>query len=395
MARNLLSIRYNPQERPLFPPAHWRDFVTRKSDPEGIETERLLLQSITQMVSRDEGPLLISLSSGIDSTLCLALTRRAFPKEKIIAICGVFEGSYDESERARKIADTFEADFRLVNMDSVFASLPELVHISRRPKWNTYQHLVTREAKKFGTQLITGDGADEVFGGYTFRYNKFLTLSRPKDNWKIKVLNYLECHNRDWVPDQGSMFGSSIKFDWDVVYDYFRPHFTGKIEPLKQVMLADYNGKLLFDFVPAGQAISEYYGVKSIPIFLDEAVRKHGLSLPLEEKYDSANRKGKVVLRKIAKRFGIEHIEEKRGFSPSLLFDWQEKGKGVSAKYLLDKESYIYRKRIINFNWVLRSIERVDNDGDIRYLNRLISILALEIYCRIFITREMTGSERL
>jgi asparagine synthase (glutamine-hydrolysing) len=318
-----------------------------------------------------------------------------FPHDKIVAICGVFEGSYDESERARKIADSFGADFKLVNMDSVFASLPELVLISKRPKWNTYQHVVAKEARNHGNLLITGDGADEVFGGYTFRYSKFLTLSRPKDNWKIKVLNYLECHNRDWVPDQGSMFGSSIKFSWDVVYNYFRPYFTAKIEPLKQVMLADYNGKLLFDFIPAGRAISEYYGIKSIAMFLDERVRRHGMGLPIEEKYDPVNRKGKVILRKIAKRMGIDHIEEKRGFSPSLLFDWQERGKEASSHYLLDKQSYIYRKKIINFNWVLRSIERVDNDGDIRYLNRLISILALEVYCRIFITREMSGSDRL
>jgi asparagine synthase (glutamine-hydrolysing) len=395
MVRNLLSIRYNPEEKALITPAHWRDFLSKFSDPDGSETERLLKRSIAQSLSEKKGPFLVSLSSGIDSTLCLALTRKVFPHEKIIAICGVFEGSYDESERARKIADTFEADFRLVKMDSVFASLPELVHISKRPKWNTYQHLVTREAQRFGGPLITGDGADEVFGGYTFRYNKFLTLSRPKDNWRIKVLNYLECHNRDWVSDQGSMFGSSIKFDWEVIYNYFRSHFTNKIEPLKQVMLADFNGKLLFDFVPAGRAISDYYGIQSVPIFLNDRVRTLGLALPLEEKYDPVTRKGKMILRKIAKRCGIDHIEEKRGFSPSLLFDWQERGKAASARYLLDKNSYIYRKRIINFNWVLRSIEKVDNDGDIRYLNRLISILALEVYCRIFITGEMTGSDRM
>jgi asparagine synthase (glutamine-hydrolysing) len=395
MARNLLSIRYNPEEDPLITPAHSCDFLTRSSDPEGIETERLLKQSISQSLSQKKGPFLISLSSGIDSTLCLALTRKVFPRDKIIAICGVFEGSFDESERARKIAETFEADFRVVNMDSVFASLPELVHISRRPKWNTYQHLVTKEAQKFGGLLITGDGADEIFGGYTFRYNKFLTLSRPKDNWRIKVINYLECHNRDWVPDQGSMFGSSIKFDWELIYNYFRSHFTSKLEPLKQVMLADFNGKLLFDFIPAGKAISDYYDVQSIPVFLDERVRTHGFALPLDEKYDNVSRKGKVILRNIAKRIGIEHIEEKRGFSPSLLFDWQERGKEASRQYLLDKGSYIYKKKIINFNWVLRSMEKVDNDGDIRYLNRLISILALEIYCRIFVTHEMIGSDRL
>jgi asparagine synthase (glutamine-hydrolysing) len=160
-------------------------------------------------------------------------------------------------------------------------------------------------------------------------------------------------------------------------------------------MLADFNGKLLFDFIPAGKAISEHYGVETIPVFLDDSVRSYGLGLPMDQKYDVSSRKGKIVLRKIARRTGIFHIEEKRGFSPSLLFDWQGRGRNVSAKFLLDRNSYVYKKRIIDFNWVLRSIERVDNDGDIRYLNRLISILALEIFCRIFITCEMDGTERL
>lgn len=395
MARNILTIRYDPEERPGIPPARWTDFMEGASDAEGLETERLLRESISRSLDQRKRPFLVSLSSGIDSTLCLALTRKVFPSERIIAICGVFEGSYDESEKAQKIADAFGAEFRLVNMDSVFVSLPELVSISKRPKWNTYQHLVTKEAKKFGDVLITGDGADEVFGGYTFRYNKFLTLSRPKDNWRIKLLNYLECHNRDWVPDQGSMFGSAIKFDWEMIYKYFRPYFTNRLQPLQQVMLADFNGKLLFDFMPAGKAISDFYGVASVPIFLDPDVRKRGLALPLAEKYDVPSKSGKVILRRIARRLGIAHIEEKRGFSPSLLFDWQSRGRDASSRYLLDKDSYIYRKRISNFNWVLRSFERVDNDGDVRYLNRLISLLALEIYCRIFVTGEMTGSERL
>ena len=61
----------------------------------------------------------------------------------------------------------------------------------------------------------------------------------------------------------------------------------------------------------------------------------------------------------------------------------------------MKKNSYIFKKKLVNFNWVLRAFERVENDGDIRYLNRMISILALEIWYRIFITKEMKPSQRL
>ena len=52
-------------------------------------------------------------------------------------------------------------------------------------------------------------------------------------------------------------------------------------------------------------------------------------------------------------------------------------------------------QKIINHNWVIRSFEKVENDGDIRYLNRLISILALEIWYRLFITKEISSSKKL
>ena len=92
-------------------------------------------------------------------------------------------------------------------MPSIYQTMPKLISITKKPRWNTYTHIIAQEAKKFSNMYIAGDGADEVFGGYTFRYNKFLNLYKPKSNWKNKIKNYLECHNRDWVPNQKTLFG--------------------------------------------------------------------------------------------------------------------------------------------------------------------------------------------
>jgi len=160
-------------------------------------------------------------------------------------------------------------------------------------------------------------------------------------------------------------------------------------------MLADFNDKLLYDFIPAGKTIYDSYNINHIPLFLEQKLVKFALSLPLNQKYDSKKHKGKLVLRKISKRLQVFHIDEKRGFSPNLLFDWKDKGRKICQNYLLEKDSYVYVNKLINHNWVIRAFERVDNDGDIRYLNRLISILALEIWYRIFMTKEMKGTKKL
>jgi len=270
--RNILSIRYNPLNSTLSQQKKWQDFVSKKTDPMGIITEKKLKKSAIKLLSFSDEPVSISLSSGIDSTLSIGIIRNVFPKRKIIAICGIFEGGYDESKAAQKIAEKFDADFHTVIMDSMFTNIPEIISITKKPKWNTYNHIIAKKATKFSKVLVTGDGADEIFAGYTFRYKKFLNLLRPKDNWKIKTKNYLECHNRDWVPDQEYLFGSAIKFNWEEIYEYFKKYFSNPLSPLQQVLLADFNGKLIHDFIPTGKSIYSYYKLQGVSMFLDSEV---------------------------------------------------------------------------------------------------------------------------
>jgi asparagine synthase (glutamine-hydrolysing) len=390
-----LTIRYFPKEKSIITPITAKNFQDKYSDPNGIKTEKILKEIIKKTLTNQSGSCVISLSGGIDSTLCLGLVRNVFPKKKITGICAIFENAFDESKAAKKVADKFDADFKIVKIKSIFENLPEIVYISKKPMWNRYHHYVAKEGKKYGDLFISGDGADELFGGYTFRYNKFLMLSQKKYDWKSKVKNYLECHNRDWVPDQKEIFGKSIKFDWKKIHQHFKLYFSNNLQPIKQVMLADYNGKLLYDFIPAGQTISKHYKLEKFPIFLNPRLTKFALGLPISQKYDENSNKGKLILRRISKRMGVEHIDEKRGFSPDLLIDWQKKGKKITESFLLDRESYIYKKNIINPSWIRKAIDIVTDDGDIRYLNRLISILALEVWYRIFVTKQLDPLSKL
>ena len=392
--RNILTVRYDPSKKSnnIVTP---ENFTNEISDINGTKIEKLLTTSIKDFFGNSENHIAISISGGIDSTLALGLIRKSFPDKKIIALCGIFEDGFDESIRAKEIAKKFDADFYPIKMPSLFTFMPEIISITRKPKWNTYIHIIAKNAKKYTDNFVTGDGADEVFGGYTFRYDKFLNLSRSKDTWISKTKNYLECHNRDWVPDQHKMFGKSIKFNWNDIYQYFKPSFKNNLSPLNQIMLADFNGKLTYDFIPLGDTIAQRYDLKSFSPFLNNKVIRHGLKLPASQKYDSKTKKGKLVLRKISKRLGINHIDEKRGFSPGILFDWKKNGKKICNSYIVQKDSNIFQQKLIDYDWVLDAIEKVENDGDVRYLNRLISILSLEIWYRVFVLKEMKVSKKL
>ena len=392
--RNILTIRYDPQKssNQYISP---KNFLPRTNDPTGKKTEKLLINSIRDFFNSNTKSITISISGGIDSTLALGLIRKSLPDAKITALCGIFEDGFDESTTAKQVAKKFDANFYPIKMSSIFTSMPEIISITKKPKWNTYIHLIAKNAKKFSDNFVTGDGADEVFGGYTFRYSKFLNLLNSNDTWITKTKNYLECHNRDWVPDQNLMFGKSIKFNWNQIYDYFKSYFNNNLSPINQVMLADYNGKLVNDFIPLGNTIAKHYGLNTFSPFQNRDIISLGLKLPLSQKYDVQSKKGKLVLRKISKRLGINHIDDKRGFSPSLFFDWKKNGRKICNYYIMQKDSNVFREKLINFNWVLEAIEKIEDDGDIRYLNRIISILALEIWFRIFILKEMEPTKKL
>ena len=79
--RNILTIRYDITEKTVNKPATTLDFKRSFNDQGGYMTEKLLNNSFRKI--REYDKFSISLSGGIDSSLCLALLRNNFPKVKI------------------------------------------------------------------------------------------------------------------------------------------------------------------------------------------------------------------------------------------------------------------------------------------------------------------------
>ena len=97
LIQNYLTFRYNPVKTSIIPFATTKNFNERNSDSNGIIVQSLLENVVKNQFENYDKPIIISLSGGIDSTLCSAILRKVFPKKKIIGICAVFENGYDES----------------------------------------------------------------------------------------------------------------------------------------------------------------------------------------------------------------------------------------------------------------------------------------------------------
>ena len=82
---------------------------------------------------------------------------------------------------------------------------------------------------------------------------------------------------------------------------------------------------------------------------------------------------------------------QKQGFSVNTSNLWNSYGKKIFLHYF-DK-SRLIEDKIINSDWIEKYISK--NNLDARYINKFLGILALEIWYRLLITKEMSENEKL
>jgi asparagine synthase (glutamine-hydrolysing) len=130
-----------------------------------------LVESATRRRLIADVPLGALLSGGIDSSVVVALMARLSPEPvHTFAIGFPDDASYDERDHARTVADhlgTRHLEFA-VEMDAV-ALLDRLLWHHDQPFADSSAiptHIVARLAREQVKVVLTGDGGDEVFGGY-------------------------------------------------------------------------------------------------------------------------------------------------------------------------------------------------------------------------------------
>ena len=150
------------------------DFIsTNENEETNPETSELFEQLFDDVISQQlnaDVPIATFLSSGVDSTLVTSFAKKN--KNDITAFTfGVNQEQLNEAPAAVKIAKQIEVNHKvfysneqelLSNIDTHFNFLSEpFGDYSSIPTF-----LITKEAKKIATVMLSGDGGDELFWGY-------------------------------------------------------------------------------------------------------------------------------------------------------------------------------------------------------------------------------------
>jgi len=128
------------------------------------------------------------LSGGIDSGLVTAIASEYNDKLRTFTVS--FKGEYDEAPLAKLVAEKYNTNHTEINIsfDHLREDVETILGNYGEPFFDSSaipSYYVSREAKKYLTVILNGDGADELFGGYR-RYVPFSKYDFFKKNLFVK-----------------------------------------------------------------------------------------------------------------------------------------------------------------------------------------------------------------
>jgi asparagine synthase (glutamine-hydrolysing) len=142
-----------------------------KDDRAWIEECRRRVEETVRMRLMSDVPLGMFLSGGIDSSTIAALMKRMVSTPIKTFSVGYREAAFSELGFARELAAEIGTEHREVSvgMDEFFNQLPSLIWHEDEPiTWpsSVSLYFVSRLAAEDVKVVLTGEGADELFGGY-------------------------------------------------------------------------------------------------------------------------------------------------------------------------------------------------------------------------------------
>jgi asparagine synthase (glutamine-hydrolysing) len=357
-----------------------------KSDEAVIQFRSLLKTAVKKQLVADV-PVGAFLSGGLDSTTIVAIAIQF--KEKLKTFCFGFNSAMSEIPFAKEVADQYKTEhvelFADEDVGDLLLKMSDIYDEPFADSSNIPTYLISREARKYLKVVLTGDGGDELFGGYGW-YKIFLKYNpnqKHHDSWlKLifwKILSRLSKKFEPYYIDSQASYLSGIHKNPADFHKAFNQYFTdkeinklclykdkedNKEDKIKNTLAEDPTHYDLTDYMPGDilTKIDRASMANSIELrapFLDVDFASFCASLPLNLKVNSSN--DKLILRQAFEDLWPDNIKKrsKQGFgSPVKKWLKINSVKKIKDEYLNDSSKKIFN--LISFS-ESRKFVRKDN----------------------------------
>lgn len=338
------------------------NILTKRQLGEKAEELRYHLDRVIDRQIIADVPVGTFLSGGVDSSIITTVTREKIRDVTAYTI-GFEDRRYDESSYAKEIADIINVDCRikkfvLKDYDKLYHILPEMFDEPFADTSAYPSYFVSQFAKQDITVVLTGDGGDELFGGYprcTFvkeildgkvisnqRLSQFYLAHKEM----LKQLgNEVEKFCEEDIALLAPQYTFSVKPNRKVLrekyhipkdYDdfwYLRKYYYKDLPPFTRMRYLDFMTYLDGDILTKVDRTSMRVSLESRVPFLDKEMIDFAFSLTQEECNPKGQFKGLLKL-------AYEHIiprklfeRRKQGFS--IPFSYLRKGKNSPQESLI------------------------------------------------------------
>ena len=365
--------------------------------------EKILTNSI-DLRQVSDAPIGALLSGGLDSSIMVAILSK-LSEQPVKTFTTGFGHELDEYSEAQTVAEHCGTDHKEISLtfDHLSKSLPTILwHMEfpfGRPSILS-NYLVSEQVKKFVTVAYTGEGSDELFGGY----NRYLIYSKDKSNVPLdQKLNSISSGFFDDIS------GNNIFSDGVMSFKNSQNHQKHQFKKIidNNKSSSSLNQALLYELkteIPGAQTwridrCGYAHAVEMREPFLDYNLAEFSLTIPSHFKInniDGINKK--YILQKLGKKYLPEKIAKRKKFPWGIPFyDFFRKefssivecaiDKSFKEKrpYLKNSSAYsknLFKNIISNNSGKINNKEIEIND---RNLRQLLFLFNLELWTQMFI----------
>ena len=283
------------------------------------EWREKLLEALRAAVGRRmvaDVPVGVLLSGGVDSSVIVGLLAEAGQKDLMTFSVGFEEANGEKGDEfiySDLIAERFGTRHRKIFVPSadLMAALPQTIAAMSEPMVsydNVGFYLLSKEVSKYVKVVQSGQGADEIFGGYHW----YPPLAKSAD----PVADYARVFfDRDHDRLKREL-GEGWVTDRDEALEFIAGHFAQPGAPLAvdKALRIDSTVMLVDDPVKRVDNMTMAWGLEARVPFLDHELVELAARIPVEEKLKEG---GKGILKDVARQI-VPHevIDRKKGYFP-------------------------------------------------------------------------------